>query len=277
MLEPATERQALRASECRRASPLTDPSTRKHFVALLAQQLVAGVRKLSPSAQPKLFQLLLNSLYTKDIQVYFNASSAENLLQSLHLDGAIQAFTGDSLFIVDTNVAADKANSFIVNTVNDNVTIDGEGNATHHSTLNYAWTVAGRDYGNPLYKDYIRIYVPPGSILQSQNGWQPYGTGEAFGREVWNGFFTLTRGQTRTITLTWAVPHAATKQGSGWHYDDLVQRQAGTQWTLHVQVKLPSCAAVSKTWGGMVVTSRTSTMLVHPLNEDTNSGVNYTC
>src|SRR5438105_2205759 len=84
-------------------------STRKHFVALLAQQLVARERKLSPPAQPKLFQLLLNSLYTKDIQVYFNASSAENLLQSLHLDGAIQAFTGDSLFIVDTNVAADKA------------------------------------------------------------------------------------------------------------------------------------------------------------------------
>ena len=252
-------------------------SMRKHFLALLAEQLQAHVRKFSPTVLPEFFQLLLNSLNTKDIQFYFNASSAENLLQDLHLDGTIQAPPGDSLFIVDTNVSPNKANSFILNTVNDKVTIDAEGNAIHRATITYAWTLPGINYGNALYRDYLRIYVPSGSTLQFQSGWQPLGTSEAFKRSVWTGFFTLTFGQTRTISLQWTVPGAAQKDAQGWHYQDLIQRQAGMQRTLHVETILPPCASVTNKWGGIAIDSKHALLLNQSLAVDMNLGMDYNC
>ena len=188
---------------------------------------------------------MVNAVRSKDLQVYFNSAVAENLLRSYHLDAAIQAPTGDSLFVVDANIAPNKANSFIVNPLNYQVTIDSQGAATHRTTLHYAWTIAGQNYGSPLYRDYVHVYVPPGSILLAQDGWQPRGTSNAFNRKVWMGYFTLSYGQTRTITLVWKVPAAASKVQSGWHYQYLVQRQAGALWKLNLQITLPSCAVIT--------------------------------
>ena len=71
------------------------------------------------------------------------------------------------------------------------MTIDTQGNATHHTTIRYLWAKNGQVYGSLLYRDYVRIYVPPNSILQEQDGWQQRGTSQAFGRKVWEGLITL--------------------------------------------------------------------------------------
>ena len=38
------------------------------------------------------------------------------------------------------------------------------------------------------------------------------------------------QGQTITITLTWTEKGVAKKNAAGWHYQYLVQRQAGVTW-----------------------------------------------
>lgn len=178
--------------------------------------------------------------------------------------------------VVDANISANKANSFIITTLNDQVTIDATGNAVHHTTLRYAWTLPGPIYGSSLYRDYLRVYAPPDSILRAQNGWQPRGTGKTFGNEVWAGFFTLTYGQTRTITLTWIVPHAAVKDAGDWHYQYLLQKQAGTQWKAQVQVQLPPCATVPHASGGLIAHGRQAA-LSQVLSADINTEVDYKC
>jgi len=243
----------------------------------LASHFLDHTRQLSSSASPKLLQLLINSLHTKDVQIYLNSSAAEQLLQSYHLDAAIQSPGGDGLFVVDANIGVNKANSLITNALNDQVSIDAAGNVVHHTTLRYAWMLQGQNYGSPLYRDYLRVYVPPGSVLQRQDGWEPLGTSEAFGREVWAGFFTLSYLQTQTITLVWTV-HGAVKKGtSGWHYQYTIQRPAGAQWKLRLQVTLPSCAKRINQLGGLVSGSPQAMMLTQALNEDMNVGVDYTC
>ena len=180
--------------------------------------------------------------------------------------------------VVDANIAANKANTFITYTMDDQVTIDEQGNAVHRLTLRYAWTLPGNIYSrNTLYRDYMRIYAPPGSSLQTQTGWEPRGTSTAFNHEVWSGFFTLTFGQTRAITLVWSVPHAATKDARGWHYHDLIQKQAGDTWTLNLQVILPSCASNSHTSSGLVTKSGQPIKFSGSLNKDKSFGVDYTC
>ena len=248
------------------ASPDGHSSLRKRFTELLAEHFLARVRQLPAADLSKLLQLMANGMRSKDIQLYFNSSVAENLLHSLQLDAAIQAPVGDSLFVVDANIAANKANSFITSTLDDQVTIDGEGNAIHHTSMHYAWTIAGRNYGSSLYRDYVHIYVPPGSILLAQDGWQSRGTSSAFNRKVWMGFFTLSYGQTRGVTLVWKVPAATSKDQNGWHYQYLIQRQAGVLWKLNLQITLPACAAVTR-----------DERLTQILDENLNVGIDYAC
>jgi hypothetical protein len=253
-------------------------SQRKHFTALLAKDFMTRMRQLPSSALSRLLQVLFDSIRTKDLQIYFNLPLAENTLRQIHLDGAVQSPTYDSLFVVDANISPNKANSMIVNTLDDQITLDGSGNATHHATLTYRWTGNGLFYGSSVYRDYVRVYMPPGSIVNAQDGWQSSGKSEAFGREVWGGFFTLTSGQVRTITIVWTAPNIAKKKINSWNYQYLIQRQAGAQWTLHLQIKLPSCSRISGMSGGLHPgTAQGTAVLTMPLQQDTSPGITYVC
>ena len=128
-----------------------------------------------------------------------------------------------------------------------------------------------------MYSDYVRIYVPPGSSLQEQQGWQQAASSEAFGREVWAGSFTLSYGQTNTVILTWTEKGVAKKDAAGWHYQYLIQRQAGVSWTLNLQITLPACAVKTRTSGGLVSRTGQITTLTKSLTEDTNLGIDYSC
>ncbi|TMD49478.1 MAG: DUF4012 domain-containing protein [Chloroflexi bacterium] len=256
-------------------SPDGHSSERKRFMELLAEHFLARVQQLSSSAMPQFLHVLTNALRTKDVEVYFDAGGAENVLQLLHLDGTIQSPPGDHLFIVDTNVSPNKANSFIVTTVNDQVTIDEQGNAVHRTTISYAWTLPGRDYGVHLYRDYVRVYAPSGSTLSAQDGWHPRGASTAFGCQVWEGFFSLIYGQTLTITLVWTSYSVAKKDANGWHYQYLLQRQAGAQRMLKVQVMLPLRANVTAKLGGFVSSGTHAAILTESWDKDLSVGLDY--
>lgn len=252
-------------------------SERKHFTALLAKHLLDRLHSILPTTLPRFVQLLQNAIQTKDIQVYFNASQAEQMLHSYQWDASIQSVPGDGLFIVDANIAASKANPLITSSLKDQVTLDAQGNATHQTTISYAWATSGSTYGNALYRDYVRVYVAPGSTLLAQHGWQPRGVNTAFGHVVWAGFFTLTAGQKLTVTLRWVAHTVAKKVLSAWSYHYLIQRQAGTKWTFDLQVNLPSCATISQVEGGLITHTKQSASITHSLDANTYLGVKYSC
>ena len=257
------------------ASPDGYSSLRKRFVSLLAEHLLTRVRQLAATDAAKFAQIFMNGLRAKDIQVYLNSSVAENVLHQYQLDGAIQAPPNDNMLVVDANVAKDKANSFITTNMNEQISIDDQGTATHHATLTYAWLKPGLIYGNPVYEDYVHIYVPNGSQLNTQEGWQWQGTSSGFNHEIWAGMFTLTFGQTQTITLTWTTHYTAKNSLNGWKYDFLVQRQAGTNWTLHLGVTLPTHAVIHSLAGGLKSSSKQTANLSSTLAENTNVEVTY--
>jgi len=261
-------------------SPDGHSSLRKHFTALLALHFMTRIRQLSSSAQPKFLKLLISALHSKDFQVYFNSNAAESVLHSFHLDAAIRTPANDGIFVVDANIAGNKANNSIINTLDDQIDVDSKGYAVHHTTISYSWTLPGHVYASTLknhYRSFVHVYVPAGSTLQTQNGWSPYPAGYGLGQQVWGGFLELDRGQTKTIDLVWTVPFAAQQDENGWHYQYLVQRQAGSSWMVSARVTLPSCAMGTTLWGGLVAQSKRTAMLSQILDEDKNTGVNYTC
>lgn len=253
-------------------------SVRKRFTELLSEQLIARIHQIAQADLKQLSQLFISSLHAKDVQIFFNSSTLEGALHQFHIDSTIQSPAGDSLFVVDANISPSKANQYIKNTLNDQITIDASGNAIHHTTITYAWTEAGNVFGSPIYRDYLRIYAPPDSILHHQSGWGIRGTGHAFGREMWAGFFTLTFGHTRTITLDWTVPHAVQISANGWNYQYLIQRQAGAQWLVHLNVTIRTCVTVKSAWtGGLQATSMQTASLTQSLSGDLHMNVNYMC
>jgi hypothetical protein len=264
-------------------SPDGHSSTRKRFTELLFEHFFTRVRALAPTDAAAFARVLWNAVRSHDIQIYFNNAQAEQLLAHYQLASTIQAPAGDSLFVVDANVAANKANNFMTYTLDDTVTLAANGTATHTTTLTYSWpdTPASEQnnlYGTTyIYSDYLRLYVPPGSTLLAQSGWQPEGTSQAFGRDVWAGLMTLPFGQTQTVSLRWSTPQAAAHDASSWHYRFFVQRQAGITWNMRLQVALPSCAhnvshAVGLTLAaGAVASARTA------IGQDTTFALDYAC
>lgn len=252
-------------------------SGRKHFTALLAEHLLLRIRTLPSSMLPTFMHIMLDSLHTKDLQVYFNAPVAEQFLMQHHLASAIETWPGDSLFVVDANLSGNKASSLLTNTIDDQVTLDAAGNATHQVTLRYTWAIDGPTYGALLYRDYARVYIPSDSILHQNRGWELRGVSQAFGHKVLAGSFALTLTQTETVTLIWKVPHAASHDGHGWHYHYILQRQPGTAWTLHWSMKLPPCATGIQQQGGTHIGSPQVVTLTQAVQTDIPLEIDYLC
>ena len=250
-------------------------SVRKRFTELLAEQFMARIHQLSSSTLASFASVMLNALRSRDIQVYFNANPAEQALQRLHLASAIDAPAGDSLFVVSANISPNKASNLITNTLNDQVTIDSNGNAVHSTSIRYVWTTQGDVYGSLVYRDYIRIYLPPNSVVTTQSGWQPNSTSMAYGRKVIAGSFTFVYHQSFTLKLVWTVPHAATMGAQSWHYPYEIQHQAGTLWTVNLTVKLPSCSTVTNSTGGLISKGKQTVALNKIITEDLTLGIDY--
>ena len=257
-------------------------SQRKHFTALLGQYVFARVRSLPVSQLAKLAGILVNCLHTKDVQIYFNAAPAEQALHAFGVDGAVTQLPDDGLFVVDANLALDKANQFLLTTMNDQVTIDAQGTAYHRTVIRFSWTKAGLTpqdvYGTLLYKAYVRVYLPASSVLSARNGWNgPYDRGVTSGRAYWGGYFLLNYPLSGSITLTWSDAGAALKDAHGWRYVYTMQHQAGALEEMNVQITLPACASISHVSAGVRVNSRQRASLSQALGSDTNMDVDYTC
>jgi len=263
-------------------SPDGYSSVRKHFTALLGQYVLARVRNLPVSLLPKLVGVLIDSLHTKDVQVYFNAVPAEKVLQFYAIDDTVTKLPGDGIFVVDANLAQDKANRFLLTTVNDQVTIDPAGSAYHRTVISFTWTKAGltdQDFhGTTHYKAYVRVYVPAGGVLYTRGGWNgPYDGGVTSGRAYWGGYFLLNYPLTGSITLTWSDAGTVLKDGHGWHFVYSMQHQAGALEAMNVQVTLPSCASIYHASAGVKVDSRQQAHLAQALSRDTDVNIDYTC
>ena len=126
-------------------SDLIDPnpicngqSYRKCFTGALFATMLAELGKVSTTNFGALGKLIINSLHTKDIQIYLTQSGAEALLLHHDLASAVSApKSGDGMMVVDANINGIKANNSLDYNWTDNITLDSSGDATHHLTLTY--------------------------------------------------------------------------------------------------------------------------------------------
>ncbi|WP_220203320.1 DUF4012 domain-containing protein [Reticulibacter mediterranei] len=149
-----------------------DPaSARKLFTAAVTHTLMDRVRHAPLNELMAIGMQLLHDLKTKDLQVYVDNQQIEELLQRYGYSGEIdRSTTHDGLYIVQTNVSASKASQYVQTKLQDTVTLDAQGGATHVLQMRLIYNQLGTVYGLDTYRDYVRIYVPPSAKFLWGNG-----------------------------------------------------------------------------------------------------------
>lgn len=163
----------------------------KAIDGLLGSALMHKVATLSAKQQGALMKQILEGISTKDVQLYFNDTRVESLLNTLHLDSSISMPPGmDGLMVTDVNVGATYFSRDMMESVADTITFDAQGNAIHDMTITYKLpkiehlytpiyitSVGGFIQKVTYYTGVMRTLVPTGSkAVQGQGNYLPDGT-----------------------------------------------------------------------------------------------------
>ena len=262
----------------------------KIFTSDVVQAFMAKVKSNLPLYVSKLGKLFFDSLRTKDVEVYFTESKAQQMLHDLKLSAEVAApTTGDSVYEVEANIGANKDNYFLQYQMADQISLDPSGAATHHLQWSYRWprnpatlneTFAA---GSPDYRSYARVFTPPNAKLISQQNLAGFGAGSEFQRNVFHGSVGVSYGQTSSYGLAWKVPGVVTHDSAGYHYHLIFQREAGIVWPLKVTVTLPTCATLTGAPVTSGLTAQNSVFaqgdtvtITGPLTMDAQAQINYT-
>ncbi len=162
----------------------TSTSARKRFTSQLAHDLLDQVRSAPTSELLAIGEELLHDLKTKDLEVYVANTQVEGLLEQYGDAAQVnRSTTQDGLYVVQQNLSASKASQYVKTIMHDTVTLDPNGGATHVLQLRLVYNQIGPVYGYDTYRDYVRVYVPPGAKLL-------YGDGFDTGTPLCGGYYS---------------------------------------------------------------------------------------
>jgi len=270
-------------------------SCSKVFTSAVVQAFMAKIKSNLPAYIGGLGKVFFDSLRTKDIEVFVIDPKSEQALIDLGIGATVQApATGDSVFEVESNIGANKDNSFLKYQMADQITVDEAGAATHHLTWQYTWPNDPKTYaesfpaGSYNYHSYSRVFTPPGATLISQANLvgfsQIAASADTFNRKVFHGAAYAYFAKTTKYGVTWKTPGVVTHDSVGYHYQLLFQREAGIVWPLTITIALPACAKIigtPQTSGltpvNLVKVSGTTVTVTGPLTQDEQFQIDYTC
>ena len=148
---------------------------RKLFTQRVTTALLNSVTHLPLDQMFSLANDMLQSMKTKDLQIYVTNAQVESLIGTYGSTASLdRSTTHDGLFIVQSNLSASKASQYVTTTIQDTIILDSQGGATHHLQLILDYQQTGDVYGWDTYRDYVRVYVPVGSQFISGSGFDQY-------------------------------------------------------------------------------------------------------
>jgi hypothetical protein len=204
---------------------------RKSFIGPMMQSVMANVMAQPKSRMGGMFTAAMDLIAAKHVQFYFNDPDAQSAAEAFNLSGRIRETDTDYLFVVDTNFAGAKTNAWVEYSADLKVEVGSDGTTTNLLTLTYKnpqhyfEDTTTKLKLNGVFRDWLRIYVPKGSQLIETKGFETgEGSGEDLDKTVFEGFFTLTPLNTKTITIKYRSPVK-----NGHPYKLLIQKQAGAK------------------------------------------------
>jgi len=247
--------------------------SRKEFMGQLALALLERVENDPGSVDwAKVALGLYRALEGRHLLIFVDDADVVTALAQVGWDGSWREGDGDYLMVVDANLGFNKVNPLISEDVSYRVSLRADGTAAAELMVTYVHqgskpgvTCQHLDaYGADLtyealvhrcYYDYVRVYVPAGSVLR---GSTPHPTPGRYlirgetddgqvvtlpdeaGKAVFAQFFVVEYGQTLTTRFDYDLPRVALSSDGQWRYALLIQKQPGTDSTpVSLMLSLP--------------------------------------
>lgn len=214
----------------------TTKENRKAIVGELLYALMEKALSSSPKLYwGKLFQQGLKDLQEKHILVYLYQNEAQGGIEALNWAGRIKESSGDYLHINDANFAGAKSNMYVKESVRVDYDISSQGEIVKKVTIDYKNPHPHSDCDlesgglclNATLRNYLRLYVPRGSILQDTKGSEvKVETKEELGKTVIEAFLTVKPLGKSQIVFVYKLPFKIEKNSS---LPVLIQKQPGTE------------------------------------------------
>ena len=204
----------------------------------LIGDLISAIMVKALSSSPKLywgplFQSIIAQTNQKHVMFDLYDDQAQSGIESLNAAGQIKPFDGDYLHINEANFSGAKVNIFMQEAVDNSYDVANDGTITKTVTVHYKNPYPPSDCSladgglclNAEYRDWIRLYVPKGSVLTDNQGSQvKMTTYDDLGKTVFDGFITVRPKGVSTLTVSYKLPF---KLKSGSPLPVMIQKQPG--------------------------------------------------
>ncbi len=204
---------------------------RKSFIGPMSYSILSNIMAQPRSKMGEMFKTAINLISEKHLQFYFLDPEIQTAVESFNLAGRVREYAGDYLFVVDTNFAGAKTNTWVTYSADLKIDVGSDATATNTLTLTYKnpqpyfVDKATNLRLNGVFRDWLRVYLPQGSELIEAKGFETgLTTGTDLGKTVIEGFFTLTPENNKPITIKYKSSVKASSL-----YKLLIQKQAGSK------------------------------------------------
>jgi hypothetical protein len=238
--------------------------SRKEFMGQLAAAIRERVESDPDSVDwVQVAKGLYRALEGRHLLVFVDDKDVIDALAQAGWDGALRESTDDYLMIADANLGFNKADPLISQSADLRVALHADGTAAAELSVTYAHQGQKADvrcqhqptYAGDLtyealmhrcYYDYLRVYVPAGSVLRAAtphptpgeyllrggpDDGQAVTLSDEAGKTVFAQFFVVEYGQTLVTRFEYDLPPVARSSEERWHYSLLIQKQPGTDRT----------------------------------------------
>lgn len=191
-------------------------TNRKGLVGDLMLATLDKALKSSPKLYwGQLFQQFIVDANEKNILFSLNDKDAQSGIEALNWAGRVREFEGDYLYVNDANFGGQKSNLFVEKALAIDYIAEKDGVIKKKVTIDYKNPKPHSDCNlergglclNATLRNYQRLLVPKGSVLNSSKGSQvKVATSEDLGKTVFDAFFTVNPQGKATMTYEYTIP-----------------------------------------------------------------------
>jgi hypothetical protein len=237
---------------------------RKDFIRDLGEALIARIQQSADRTTfVSLAKVTVDLLHDKHLLVFMKEATLTEAMAELGWDNALHPGPGDFLMVVDSNVGFNKVDPLVERSIHYQIDLSETAQPVGSVSIGYVNTVGEivpcvhePSYGEGTYADmqarcywdYVRVYVPEGSVFiegqlpptpgewlltaQDESGEWSIGEGEA-GTVVFGGIFVVPTLGHGDLTLTYFLPQHVIALGPEGEltYALRLVKQAGTDAT----------------------------------------------
>ena len=202
---------------------------RKKIIGPLMNSILSNTLGQPKEKIPDLFEAVFKSLLEKHVLFYMVDSTKQNAVETFGIAGKIEKYDGDYLYINDANLGGRKSNLYVREEVNQEIEIAKDGSVNKTLTITYKNPEKQDGWLNSVLPNWVRIYVPKGSELQSFEGVEEKkGAYDDLDKTVFAGFFKLRPQGVAKLIIKYKLPFKVQRE-----YKLYLQKQPGKDKPLY--------------------------------------------